>query len=251
MIILKTENQIDTMDKANLIVHRCLDRVEKEICIGITTKKLESYIEDELLKIPDAIPVFKGYGGFPGIACISVNEEIVHGIPGNRVINDGDIVSVDFGVLYNGFVGDAARSFLIGNVSDEVKSLSDATKKALFAGIDQMVPENRLYDINEAIDKVAKENKYGNLLNFCGHGVGQKLHEPPAVFNYIERREPNIRLRPGMVFALEPMFTLGSNSGVLQEDKWTVVTKCGSPSAHWELSVAITKNGPKILGVQQ
>lgn len=248
MIFLKDTSEIDIMDEANAIVHRCLDRAEAEVCSGITTKELNAHIEDELSKCPGATSAFLGYHGFPAVSCISVNEVVVHGIPGDRVIKEGDLVSVDFGVYYKGYAGDSARTFLVGSVSDELKKLSDQTKRGLLAGIDQLYPGNRLHDIGKAISAIAKENGYGNVKNFCGHGIGKAMHESPSVFNYIEPREPNVRLRSGMVLALEPMFTLGSSDGVIQSDKWTVVTSDNSHSSHWELSIAITDDGPRVLG---
>lgn len=248
MIYLKSPREIDVMHKSNVIVHKCLDRAEAEIRPGVTTRQLNDAIDNELSKYPGATPAFLGYQGYPAVSCISVNEEIVHGIPGDRVVKDGDIVSIDFGVYYNGYAGDSARTFLVGDVSDDAKKLSEQTRRGLFAGIEQMVPGNRLYDISKAISAIAKENFYGNIKNFCGHGIGKSMHESPSVFNYIEPKEPNVRLRAGMVFALEPMFTLGSSVGVVLNDNWTVVTSDKSLACHWELSVAITDDGPRILG---
>ena len=172
---------------------------------------------------------------------------MVHGIPSDRKIHDGDIVSVDVGIKYNGWVGDAARTFLIGDVSPRTKQLSEDTHKALWAGIEKMVPGNRLYDINDAIYRVSIHG-YATLKNFSGHGVGRNLHEDPVVFNYINRNQPNVRLRAGMVLAIEPMFVLGTGDVKVLEDGWTVVTTDNSLAAHWELSVAITENEPMILG---
>ena len=235
------------MDESNRIVHMCLNKAEEYLRPGMTTKEIDMLMEEELTHY-DATPAFKGYKGYPAFSCISINEEVVHGIPGERIIMDGDVVSIDCGVYYKGYAGDAARTFLVGDVSDDVKKLSDQTRRALFVGIEQMYPGNRLYDIAKAINAVAQENNYGNLKNFCGHGIGKSMHESPSVFNYVEPREPNVRLRAGMVLALEPMFTLGSSYGAVSDDKWTIKTIDNSISSHWELSVAITDVGPRILG---
>jgi len=251
MIFLKTKEQIDFIDQANRFVQDCLDLAQEIVAPGVATLEIDLAIE-EYLKENKVKASFKGYKGFPAHCCVSINEEIVHGIPSEqRIIQDGDLVSVDMGVIYKGFVGDAARTFLVGDVSEEARQLSDLTKKALYAGIEQMVVGNRLHDIGKAVSKIARANKYGNLKHFCGHGVGFDLHECPAVYSYIEPREPNIHLRNGLVLALEPMFTLGSDVGVLGKDNWVVTTKDKSLSSHWELSIAILDGQPKILGINE
>lgn len=250
MIFLKTPEQIEKMDKANRVVHSVLDAVEKAIKPGISTDELDLIAKDTLFSHDGATSAFKGYHGFPKYICISVNEEIVHGIPGDRVIQDGDIVSIDFGAHYLGFTGDAARTIIVGEVDKQVSDLVVNTKKSLFAGINQMFPGRRLHDIGAAIDAIAKKHKYGNVRGYCGHGIGINMHESPHVFNYVNNNEPNVRLRPGMVFALEPMFLLGSDDVETLEDNWTVVTKDRRLAVHWELSVAITEGGPRMLGVE-
>ena len=251
MIFLKSPQQIETMNQANLIVHSALDIVEKNIKPGMTTEEIDALVETEILR-HNAKPAFKGYKGFKHATCISVNEIVVHGVPDKRIIQDGDIIGVDVGVLYNGFFGDAARTLIVGNTSPEIKKLVEETKRALYAGIEQMREGNRLYDINAAIEKVAKENKYGIVKGLCGHGIGGGigggLHEKPNIFNYVEFQEPNVRLHVGMVFALEPMFALGKPNVEILDDGWTVQTKDKSIAAHQELSIAITKNGYRILG---
>lgn len=249
LIRLKSPAQIEVMNEVNKIVHSVLDYAEHIVGPGITTGQVDELLEKRMLETPEAISAFKGYKDYKFVSCISINEEVVHGVPGSRVIQDGDIVSVDFGVYYKGFAGDAARTFIIGAVSDEVRKLVEETKKGLYAGIEKMVAGNYLYDVSDAIDKVAKQNKYSNVQNFCGHGIGEKMHEPPNVFNYIEPKQTNVRLREGMVFALEPMFCLGKSANEILSDGWTVITKDRKPSCHWELSVAITESGPRILGV--
>lgn len=244
----KTPEEIDIMHEGNLAVHACLDKAEQIICAGMTTAELNAVIEDELSKHPGAAPAFLGYNGFPAASCISVNEDIVHGIPGKRVLSDGDIVGVDFGVFYREFAADAARTLTVGTVKPKHLDLIRYTREALLLGIEQMVVGNRLHDIGKAIGTVASKHGYGNILGYTGHGIGRALHERPSVFNYVEPKEPNVRLEPGLVLALEPMFTLGGNDSVILDDGWTVSTRDGSFSAHWELSVAITKHGPRVLG---
>jgi methionyl aminopeptidase len=247
MIPLKTKDQIEILNEANNIVHYVLDFVETHIEPGATTKVLDDIAETVTKKF-NAVPAFKGYNGFPASICISINEEIVHGIPGDKRIKDGDIVSIDFGVIYKGMVGDAARSILVGNVSDKVRILNENTKLALKAGIEKMVVGNCLNDVSAAIEAVAKANKYGNIRTYCGHGVGEKLHEEPKVLNYIDSNYPNIHLQEGMVLALEPMFTLGTSDTKVLDDQWTVVTKDASYSSHWEVSVVVGQKLPIILG---
>lgn len=248
MIFLKTPEQIEIMNKANTIVHSVLDEAEANIEAGMTTQQLNDIMEAKLGEFEGATSAFKGYKGFPAVACISTNEEVVHGIPGKRVISSGDIVSVDFGVYYKGFAGDSARTFVVGEIDEETQQLVKNTRMGLLKGIEQMVPGNRLHDIGRAIEAVAKEHNYGNVKGFCGHGIGAKMHEQPHVFNYVEPKEPNVRLRAGMVLALEPMFNLGTSDVKILEDGWTVVTTDKAYSCHWEVSVAITNRGPRILG---
>lgn len=249
MIFLKTPEEIEIMNEANKIVHTVLNLVGDNIKPGISTDDLNSLAQSKLNSYKNTTSAFLGYRGFPKVICISVNEEIVHGIPGDRIIQEGDIVSVDFGVYHKGYAGDSAKTFIIGDVSQEVSDLVSNTLDSLYIGIEQMQVGNRLHDIGKAIDVVARKNKYGNVRGYCGHGIGINMHEEPHVFNYINLEEPNIRLREGMVFALEPMFLLGSDDTETLEDDWTVVTKDRKLSAHWELSIAITGSGPRILGV--
>lgn len=247
MIKIKSEAQIDIMDEVNHIVHDVLDKLEAHVSIGMATIELDKMAEDIVFS-HQAKPAFKGYMGFPNSICISINEEIVHGIPGNRIIKDGDIISIDFGAVYKGFVGDAAKTFIVGNNIDKYKNLIDNTKLALKEGISKMCSGNRMFDVSRAISKIAKNNKYGNVKKYCGHGIGEKMHEEPWVFNYVAQGMNNIHLREGMVFALEPMFSLGKAHTKILDDRWTVITTDNEAAAHWEASVAITKDGPRILG---
>jgi methionyl aminopeptidase len=253
MITLKTPEQIEIMDRANKITHAVLDAIALLLIPGQNTKALDRCAEQLTLDL-DAVPAFKGYGfgsiKFPASICISINEEVVHGIPSEtRIIQNGDMVSLDFGAIYKGFVGDAARTYIVGDAYNAaVHKLNEDTRAALKAGVAQMRAGNRLNDISGAIDAVARANNYGNVKVFCGHGVGAKLHEAPPVLNYIDPATQNIRLQEGMVLAIEPMFTLGGSDVKVLDDDWTVVTKDSSMACHWEVSVAITKDGPRILG---
>ena len=248
IIKLKNDEQILLIDEANRTVHAVLDYIEEKIQSGMSTCELNDLAVEKLQEFKGATAAFKGYRGFPKSICTSVNGVVVHGIPSEYELRDGDIVGVDFGVRQNGVVGDAARTFVIGNISDDIKNLVENTKIALYNGIAEMKDSNRLYDINNAIASIAKLNNYGIVKGYCGHGVGEQMHEDPHVYNYVESAEPNVRLRAGMVMALEPMFTLGASDVRVMKDGWSVTTVDGKPSCHWELSIAITKNGPKILG---
>ncbi|KKL25570.1 hypothetical protein LCGC14_2403980 [marine sediment metagenome] len=254
MILLKTKEELDIMDEANKFVHDVLDYIESHISIGVSTRELDSMAEEFLQQSSTktkAEPAFKGYMGYPASLCVSINEEVVHGIPSDRIIQDGDIVSLDFGVKYKGFVGDAARTIIIGSVPEEVIQLVHNTKEALKLGVNQMRVGNRLHDIGKAIESMAHKHKYGNVKNFCGHGIGRNIHEEPHVFNFVNLNEPNIRLQEGMVLALEPMFNLGTSDVKLLKDKWTVITNDNNISAHFEVSVAVTRGEPRVLGNSQ
>lgn len=246
MITIKTIKEIKIMDDANKIVHNLLSSLDEHIIDGVTTKYIDQIVEKNIPN--NAAPAFKNYNGYPAVSCISINEEVVHGIPGDKIIRSGDIVSVDIGIIYNGFVGDAAKTFIVGDVDDNIKNLVCHTNDALTAGIEKMCSGNTLYDINKAIGSIAKKYKYGNIVKFCGHGVGRKMHEDPAVFNYENKNEPNVHLVNGIVFAIEPMFSLGTGNTEILSDGWTVITQDKSISAHWEVSVAIVNNRPYVLG---
>lgn len=249
MIELKTPDQLDIMHQANCIVHEVIEHAASQAKPGMSTLDLDALMVEKLSTYDGASSAFLGYGNYPNVSCISVNETIVHGIPNTKPLEEGDLVTIDFGVYYKGFAGDSAKSFFIGkSQSEEEQRLIQQTQRGLFAGIETMRPGNCLYDLNAAINEVAKENGFGNVRNFSGHGIGRKMHEKPSVFNYVEPREPNVHFQPGLVLALEPMFTLGTHEYVLLEDKWTVNTKDKSKAVHWELSIAVTKEGPRILG---
>lgn len=247
-MLIKNNKQIELLDIANKITNEILGKIEASIEPEITTKQLENIAYKELSKI-GVEPAFKNYNGFPSCLCVSINEEIVHGIPSNKKIKETDIISIDFGVIYRGFYGDAARTIVMPEASEKAKKLSENTKKALMGAIEFMYEGKWLSDISKAIDEIAQKNNYGNIKKFCGHGVGSKLHEYPKVFNYLYAGYKDLKLQEGMVLAIEPMFSLGSDDSIVLDDKWTAITADKSLSAHWEYSVAITKNGPKILGV--
>ena len=233
------------MRSAGRIVAKALAMVGQEIKDGMTTEQLDTLVE-ESIRSNDSIPAFKGYHGFPASACISINEEVVHGIPGERIIQDGDIVSVDIGSILNGFYGDSAKTFAIGDISEEKRHLMEITEKSLLAGIDKARNGNKLGQISAAVQKVAEENGYGVVRQLVGHGIGRNMHEDPQVPNYGSENEGPV-LKTGMVIAIEPMINCGTYQVKALPDGWTIVTADGLPSAHFEHTVAITENGPDIL----
>jgi methionyl aminopeptidase len=245
-ITLKTPDEIGIMHQANRIVAGVLRLLEQSIKEGVSTyaldKLAETYCRDH-----KAIPAFKGYKGFPASLCASVNEEVVHGIPSkNKILKNGDIISLDFGTLFQGFYGDAAITVPVGEVSVQVRTLLEVTKSALLQGIEQARIGNRVSDISRAVQSYCESHGFTVVRQFVGHGIGTQLHEPPEIPNYVQR-QPSPRLMEGMVLAIEPMVNLGSAKVKILSDQWTVITADKKPSAHFEHSVAITKNGPQIL----
>lgn len=252
MIFLKTKAEIETMRTANRIVAEILAELRQRVRPGVITAELDR-LAGEMIVHHEAETAFKGYTirngsvPFPAHVCISLNHEIVHGIPSpQRVIKDGDVVSLDFGVVYGGFYGDAAVSFGVGEIDDSVRRLLDTTAASLQAGIDQACVGNRLGDVSAAVQSHVERAGYSVVREFVGHGVGRKLHEDPPVPNY---GVPNrgVRLREGMVLAIEPMVNMGGAGVEMLDDGWTAVTKDGSLSAHFEHSVAVTADGPVVL----
>jgi methionyl aminopeptidase len=233
------------MRRAGRVVARTLDLVGREIKPGMTTAELDALIE-EFIRSEGAIPAFKNYQGYPGSACVSIDDEVVHGIPGKRVIKDGEIVSVDVGSIVDEFYGDSARTFAIGEISPEKAKLMEYTQKALMAGIDKARKDNKLGAISEAVQNVAESQGYGVVRQLVGHGIGRKMHEEPQVPNFGSANEGPV-LKTGMVIAIEPMINMGTYEVKTMPDGWTVVTADGQPSAHFEHTVAITDNGPDIL----
>ena len=246
MVILKTVPEIAKMRAAGRISQRALQLAGKAVEPGVSTYELDTLIRQYIEK-QGATPSFLGYGGFPASACISVNHVVIHGIPGKaQILQNGDIVSIDVGACLEGYHGDNAWTFACGDVSKEAQALMDATREALFEGIAQAVAGNRIGDIGHAVQQYAEARSYSVVRDFVGHGVGAKLHEDPSVPNYGIPGH-GLRLRPGMVIAIEPMINQGTPRVRVLKDKWTTVTADGLLSAHFEHTIAITSNGPVIL----
>ncbi len=245
MITLKNDDQIEIMYRAGQVVARTLSMVRETIRAGMTTGDLDRIIE-EFIRSQGALPAFKGYQGYPASACISINEEVVHGIPGKRVIKDGDIVSVDIGSIVDDYYGDSARTFAINEVSKEKAKLMEWTLKSLEAGIDNAKKGNKLGAISSAIQRVAESQGYGVVRQLVGHGIGRAMHEDPQVPNFGSPNDGPI-LEIGTVIAIEPMINMGTHEVKTMPDGWTVVTADGQPSAHFEHTIAITESGPRIL----
>jgi len=244
-IYYKTESEIQKIRESSLIVSNALAEVGKAIKPGITTAELDKIAESYILS-QEARPAFKGYKGFPATLCISVNAQVVHGIPGTYTLNEGDVVSVDCGVVKDGFYGDSAYTFRVGKISEETAKLLRVTKESLYKGIEQAVEGNRIGDVSAAIEGYVDQYKYGIVRELVGHGVGRNLHEAPDVPNY-GRKGYGVKLQRGLVIAIEPMVNLGKKEIKQEADGWTVTTKDGKPSAHFEHTVAIAKGKAEIL----
>lgn len=237
------------MREANRIVATILDALGDAVKPGVPTMRFEE-IAQNMCKEFGVKPAFQGYGGFPFALCCSVNEEIVHGFPSaDRILEDGDIVSFDMGVIYNKFYGDSARTFGVGTVSAEADALMDATRQSLMLGIEQAVAGNHLYDVSQAVQDHVESRGYSVVRRFVGHGIGRKLHEKPEVPNFVPKGSMGVPLKAGMVIAIEPMVCIGTHEVEILEDKWTAVTKDRKLSAHFEHTVAVTPEGPVILSV--
>ena len=249
MIALKSAREIEIMRRANVIVAEVLQELKQRVAPGVTTLELDAIAEELTLK-RKALPAFKGYAVagrvFPRCLCVSINEEIVHGIPSNRALREGDIVGLDYGVIYEGFYGDSAITVGVGKVSEQARALMGVTEQALYQGIEQLHEGKRLGDLGSVVQRIAEAAGYSVVRAFVGHGIGKKLHEEPPVPNYGEP-DRGVRLKEGMVLAIEPMLNAGGCEVEIKEDGWTAVTKDGSLAAHFEHSVAITRNGPYIL----
>lgn len=250
MVYLKTDEEIELLRASNDLVGQTLGELAKVIKPGITTKKLDC-IAEEFIRDHGAFPTFKGYPNpngtpFPASICTSVNEQVVHGIPGDVVLKDGDIVSVDCGTMLNGFCGDSAYTFCVGEVSEEVRKLLRVTKESLYLGIENAVPGKRLGDIGYAVQTHCEKNSYGVVREFVGHGIGREMHEEPMVPNY-GRRGTGVLLKNGMCIAIEPMITLRNRQLVMEDDGWTVRTKDHMCAAHFEHTIAIRKSSADIL----
>jgi methionyl aminopeptidase len=245
-ILLKTAGEIEILREANRIVAETLTLLRGMITPGVTTWELDQLAEKHAHKC-GAAPAFKGYRGFPGSLCVSVNEQVVHGIPARKtVLRAGDIISIDFGVRYRNFYGDAAVTLPVGDIDAEKHRLLKVTRTSLYQGISQAVIGNRINDISRAVQEHVENNGFSVVRQFVGHGIGTQLHEAPEIPNYA-RQETTPRLLPGMVLAIEPMVNIGGAEVMVLKDGWTVVTRDGSPSAHFEHSIVVTENGPEIL----
>jgi len=245
MIIYKSSAELDAMRQSSRIVARILDELEPLVRPGIRTRDLDLYAEKRTREL-GAVPAFKGYRGYPASVCVSVNEEIIHGIPSGRLLQEGDIVSLDFGVLFEGFYSDSAVTVSVGRTSEEAGRLIESAKKAFFLGFEQVKEGNRLSDISAAVQRSVEGDGFSVIRQFVGHGIGRTLHEEPQIPNFgAPGRGP--RLKPGMTLAIEPMIAVGSWEVEVLEDGWTAVTKDRSLSAHYEHTVALTENGPEIL----
>ncbi len=250
MIFLKTEDEIELLRQSNLLVGKTLAEVAKLIKPGVTTRELDK-VAEEFIRDHGAIPTFKGFPNqdgnpFPASLCTSVNEQVVHGIPGDVVLKDGDIVSVDCGTFMNGFCGDSGYTFAVGEVSEEVRQLLKVTKEALYLGIRQAVHGNRIGDIGNAIQTYCESHSFGVVREFVGHGIGKEMHEDPQVPNYGKRGSGPL-LKRGMCIAIEPMITLGTRQVLLENDGWSVRTRDHKYAAHFEHTIAVGVGEADIL----
>jgi methionyl aminopeptidase len=245
LIIRKSAAEIEIMREAGRVTARALRTVGEAIRPGVTTGELDA-IAEAAIRADDAKPAFLGYNGFPATICASINEQVVHGIPGHRRLREGDILSVDVGAIVDGYYGDSAFTFPVGAVSDEAVRLMDATRQALQAGIARCLPGLRLYDISAAVQEVAEAAGFSVVREYVGHGIGRAMHEEPQIPNFGPAGKGPV-IKPGMVFAIEPMVNAGGAPVRSLSDGWTVVTADERPSAHFEHTVAVTEDGPYVL----
>ena len=245
MVIRKSRSEIDKMRRAGQGVAETLRDLRRLVEPGVSTMDLDAYAEKRI-RSAGAIPTFKGYHGYPSSICASVNDEVVHGIPSGRVLKDGDLIKIDCGATLDGYVGDAAISVPVGKVSEEVEKLAEATRESLFRAVEKMVPGNRLYDVSHAVQEYVEALGYSVVREYCGHGIGQRMHEDPQVPNY-GRPGTGPALKEGWVLAIEPMVNLGGHQVKVDADGWTVRTRDGSFSSHYEHTIAITDDGPVVL----
>lgn len=245
MIHLKTAEEIELLRQSSLLVGKTLAAVAREIGEGVSTIALDK-VAEQFIRDNGGVPAFKGYRGFPGSLCISVNSQVVHGIPGKYELKSGDIISVDCGVKMNGYYGDSAFTFPVGEVKPEILDLLRVTKESLYKGIEKAVAGNRMGDVSEAIQSHAEKHGYGVVRELVGHGVGKNLHEEPEVPNY-GRRGSGPKLAAGLVIAIEPMINMGTKSVKQHSDGWTITTADGKPSAHYEHTIAVGTNKADIL----
>lgn len=252
MILIKSKKEVDYIKESCRIVAETLQLLKSNVKPGITTLELDKITED-YIRSNNAVPAFKGYSqgsapGFPGSVCSSVDDEVVHGIPSSRTLKDGEIVSLDIGVLKNGFFGDAALTVAVGNISDEKKKLMDVTERSLQLGIEQAVAGNKVHDISNAVQVYVESNGFSIVRDLCGHGVGKFLHEDPSIPNF-GRKGTGPKLKNGMTLAIEPMVNAGKYDVTTANDGWTILTADGSTSAHFEHTILINNNSPEILTI--
>lgn len=245
MVILKLPDEIEKARTSNRIVAEVLNRLREKVKPGVRTRELDK-LAAEIADKRGAKPAFKGYNGYPYALCVSVNEVVVHGMPSGRILEEGDIVGLDFGVCYQGFFGDAAITLPLGRVTQKASRLMQVTEQSLYAGVEQAKAGNRLGDISAAVQDIVEAAGYSVVRDFVGHGIGKSLHEEPQIPNF-GKKGRGIELKSGMILAIEPMVNEGNYKVEILPDGWTVVTKDGSLSAHFEHSIAITDNGPEIL----
>ena len=245
MIPLKSEKDLKMLKDAGKILARIMQRLRDFIKVGVSTVEIDQLTE-ELIRKAGVIPAFKGYKGFPANICTSINEEIVHGIPSKRKLKEGDIISLDLGINYEGYFSDVAITIMVGEVNSRAKKLIEVTKNALFEGIKQAYAENYLSDISYAIQSYVEKYGFSVVRQFVGHGIGRSLHEEPEIPNFGPPHHGPI-IKSGMVFAIEPMVNMGTWESKILDNGWTAVTKDGLLSAHFEHTIAVTKNGPEIL----
>lgn len=245
-MVLKAQGEIDLMDQANAMVHAVLDAVGERVAPGVTTRELDAMAE-ELIRASGGVPAFLKYRGFPATLCTSVNDVIVHGIPNDVPLEEGDIIGVDCGVLHKGYYGDAARTFAVGEIDAEARRLMDVTRTSLLRAVEQVRPGGRLSDIGHAVQSEVEQAGFAIVREFVGHGIGSALHEDPQVPNF-GRPGRGPRLEPGLVLAIEPMVNAGRPGVSVDADGWTARSADGSLSAHFEFSVAVTEKGPRVLG---
>jgi len=245
LTVLKSQDEIKRMADSCRIVAEVLEGVKSSVAPGVSTKELDDYVESFILS-KSAKPAFKGYRGYPASVCTSVNEEVVHGIPSSRKLKDGDIISLDIGVFFKGFYGDAAVTLPIGNISADAKKLISITEKSLQAGIEKAIVGNRLFDISSAVQQCVESEGFSVVRNFVGHGIGRNLHEDPQVPNFGKAGQ-GLKLVEGMTLAIEPMVNAGGWEVSVLDDGWTAVTRDRSLSAHFEHTVAITENSYNVL----
>jgi methionyl aminopeptidase len=245
-MVLKSPGELDLMDEANRIVHEVLDGIAERVRPGVTTRELDRFAES-LIRSRGGVPAFLNYKGYPATLCTSVNDVIVHGIPGEVTLREGDILGVDCGVVYKGYYGDAARTFPVGKVSPEAERLIAVTRRALEIAVETVQPNRRLSDIGHAVQSYVESQGFSVVREFVGHGIGTALHEEPQVPNFGHPGK-GPRLRPGLVLAIEPMVNAGAPAVEVDADGWTARTRDGSLSAHFEYSVAVTDEGARVLG---